>query len=406
MNILFITNTFSPFDLGSGGGQRSYFICKSLSELGSVDLIEINVNKIKRFELDYKFNRIYNLSLNNVPKIKSRFNILRRFSNFLQSLIKIDFFFKKNDEITVAVKDIIDIHKYDLIFARYLRTATLCNLLNKPNLIIDIDDNPIEASKINNRYFNYFVLGKIYQKNLCKFYRKVINNVPLTFISNKNQVESIKQYPLKNIPLITDFLTKDAVLNNSIHKPSLLFIGLLDYYANYKSLEIFIRETWPKLINRIPNLQFYIIGRGLPEYLKNLFATYNGINITGFVQDLEPYFKNCTIYVSPIYFGSGTNIKILEAMGKGIAIVGTPMSIRGYEDMLIDRVNILIAKNGQEFIDDIEILIRNKQYREDLVENAKETLIQYDYIYDSFSNNLHQAIRKEFPKLIFNNHLS
>ncbi len=115
---------------------------------------------------------------------------------------------------------------------------------------------------------------------------------------------------------------------------SLLFVGTLTWEANVDGLQWFINEVWPKLIEEKPDLTFNIIGKNPDPRIKALADEYVGINLTGFVEDLEPYHRRARVFVIPLRFGSGIKVKLINAMYRGLPTVTTAVGTEG-----LDTVN-------------------------------------------------------------------
>ncbi len=56
-----------------------------------------------------------------------------------------------------------------------------------------------------------------------------------------------------------------------------------------------------------------------------------GVEVEGFVSDVRPAYRRATIVIAPLVASAGTNIKIMEAMAMGKAIVSTEAGIHGLE---------------------------------------------------------------------------
>ena len=57
--------------------------------------------------------------------------------------------------------------------------------------------------------------------------------------------------------------------------------------------------------------------------------TQPGIEVEDFVADVRPAYERATVVIAPLVASAGTNIKIMEAMAMGKAIVSTPAGING-----------------------------------------------------------------------------
>jgi glycosyltransferase involved in cell wall biosynthesis len=127
-------------------------------------------------------------------------------------------------------------------------------------------------------------------------------------------------------------------------KPSILFVGSMDYRANVDAVTWFSQTVWPEIARAHPNLHFTIVGRDPAPEVRAL--TSDRIHVTGTVDDVRPFYASAVTAVVPIRFGSGTRLKILEAMAAGVPVVSTRLGVEGIEAE--DDVHLLLAESGPE----------------------------------------------------------
>jgi len=112
---------------------------------------------------------------------------------------------------------------------------------------------------------------------------------------------------------------------------ALLCVGTLDWEANRDGLLWFLQDVWPQLKQRFPALRFTVIGRNPGVELQNLASTLPGVELLGFVDDLEPYYARSRVFVAPLRFGSGIKVKVVNALYRGLPIATTPVGAEGLE---------------------------------------------------------------------------
>ena len=125
-------------------------------------------------------------------------------------------------------------------------------------------------------------------------------------------------------------------------KPTLLFVGSMNYHANIDAVTWFSRSAWPKIARTHPDLQFTIVGRNPGPEVRALAS--DRIRVTGTVDDVRPFYATAVAAVVPIRSGSGTRIKILEAMAAGVPVVSTRLGAEGIEAE--DDVHLFLADSG------------------------------------------------------------
>jgi glycosyltransferase involved in cell wall biosynthesis len=108
----------------------------------------------------------------------------------------------------------------------------------------------------------------------------------------------------------------------------LLYVGRLDWDPNRSGLEWLLREVWRDVVARAPDLELNVAGSGDGSWL-NGYASLPNLNLLGRAPDLEPLYAQATCAVAPIFYGSGTRVKVLEAASHGRACVSTAAGAAG-----------------------------------------------------------------------------
>ncbi|MDQ6680927.1 MAG: glycosyltransferase family 4 protein, partial [Pseudomonadota bacterium] len=96
----------------------------------------------------------------------------------------------------------------------------------------------------------------------------------------------------------------------------LLFAGNLSFSANTEGLRVFVEHGWPQLLRLVPEAKLTVVGLNPSTEVVDL-ATAHGFPLHANVPSLQPFYADCDVVIAPILFGSGTRIKILEAMAYG-----------------------------------------------------------------------------------------
>ena len=108
---------------------------------------------------------------------------------------------------------------------------------------------------------------------------------------------------------------------------TVLFFGLLSTFPNSDGVRFFLSEIWPRLAAERPDARCKIVGGQPPEWL--LAQAGPRIEVTGVVNDLRPHLAGAAAVVVPLRFGSGTRLKIVEAMAMGKPVVSTSLGAEG-----------------------------------------------------------------------------
>jgi sugar transferase (PEP-CTERM/EpsH1 system associated) len=155
----------------------------------------------------------------------------------------------------------------------------------------------------------------------------------------------------------------------------ILFVGSMDYHANIEGAIDFVRNVWPSTHERNPGLRFTIVGRNPPPQVTELAAA-PGVEVTGSVDDVRPFYREAVAAVVPLNVGGGSRLKVLEAMAAGVPLVSTTLGAEGID--VSDGKNILLADSAMQFADAISSVSRDPNLRARISE-AGQALVTSRY---------------------------
>jgi polysaccharide biosynthesis protein PslH len=159
-------------------------------------------------------------------------------------------------------------------------------------------------------------------------------------------------------------------------KRCILFVGSMDYHANADAAIWFAREMWPQIAQKHPELEFLIVGRNPPPAVRELAS--GRVRVTGTVPDVRPFYARAAAAVVPLRVGSGTRLKILEAMAAGVPVVSTQLGAEGIDGK--HGVHLLLAQGGADFVAAVDRVVASPEAAFSLIKAAREMVIRlYDW---------------------------
>jgi len=156
----------------------------------------------------------------------------------------------------------------------------------------------------------------------------------------------------------------------------ILFSGKMDYRPNVDAVNWFARDVWPRILKEISNPTWAIVGQtphNRLEWLKKM----PGVTLTGKVDKIQPYLWGSKVFIMPFRMGSGTRLKLIEAMASKRAIVSTSVGSEGFN--IGSNKELLIADDVESFASAVVALLANPERRRQLGEAGEEYVKQYDW---------------------------
>jgi polysaccharide biosynthesis protein PslH len=167
----------------------------------------------------------------------------------------------------------------------------------------------------------------------------------------------------------------------------LLLTGNFTYFANLDAAAHLVRDILPHVRNCAPEAEIHFVGRGAGEKLTDL-SRQAGVRTTDWVPEFAPYLANAAVYVCPLRIGSGTKLKMLEAMAASKAIVATSIAAEGLA--VRNGEHILIADAVEDFAGAVCRLLNDADLRRRLG-RAAYALAKSEYAWDSIAAKLRNA---------------
>ena len=153
-------------------------------------------------------------------------------------------------------------------------------------------------------------------------------------------------------------------------RKDILFLGGFGHPPNADAVNWFAKEIFPIIKEQIAGIKFYVIGNTPPKEINSLAS--EDIIVTGFVEDLTPYFDKCRVFVAPLRYGSGVKGKITQSMSFGLPVVTTVIGAEGIG--LEDGINALIANEPKKFAEKVMMLYKDEELWNKLSEKSIENV--------------------------------
>ena len=201
-------------------------------------------------------------------------------------------------------------------------------------------------SEIRKKYSNMIIF------NLTKFLEKLVFKYAhiSTTVSKIEQNKIMKLYNCKTILYPNALTLNNKIKKQTLFKDYIIYSGSYLYKPNKNAIDTLNKKIMPILLEKFPNLKLVLTGGGFNKILP--WVINKGIVKKKDLYNLI-YYSKCMCV--PLKFGSGTRIKIIEAMAIGAIVVSTAKGIEGID--LKTQNPPFIKNNIKEIINTVATII-------------------------------------------------
>ncbi|MBB6430442.1 glycosyltransferase family 4 protein [Algisphaera agarilytica] len=241
---------------------------------------------------------------------------------------------------------------FDAVFCYRIDTAAWSGVLGRSDLLLDIDD-PEHARTARRVELCGETPDARTLRDMAKVKRFELDAAASARVSFVCQPVDRDRF---NDP-------KPEVAPNAVQTPdeypgyqpdpdTLLFVGNLNAgmeNPNVQGLMWFLDEVWPAISEKRPDTRLRIGGKTSAMVSERLDELPGRVERLGFVPDMAEAVRSAAVNLAPIQFGTGTRIKVLDALANGGAVVGTTLACEGIG--VEDGKHVRLADTPEAFAD-------------------------------------------------------
>jgi len=345
MRFLFVT-AFPPFPIDrSGGAIRSKLIIDALSAIGEVSLFYLNYRGDEHFIEDEisRFDHAMNW------KVERSISFRRKsFRDRYNKVIRACRMFCRDDMAAAgievsgnaarALQDIAEGRRFDLVVGRLSRATAVSGLLDIEELPLLVDADDWEPSRIRSQlamtpHWDLPTRALLERMKLGsdRLASRLLTRADHIFLASDKDTRSLASNivtTLPNLPLTREGGCISPLRRSPAGSKTVFAVGEWTARQNSDGMTWFLRYCWPTIVGRLPEAKLRIAGRSHAALSRNWARSHN-VEVLGFVDDLEREYDHAAVIATPITWGGGTKIKVLEALAHGRVPLGTKHAFDG-----------------------------------------------------------------------------
>jgi polysaccharide biosynthesis protein PslH len=377
-----------------GAGTRSYHLLKALADKYTVSLLFLgNEHAAEADALRQEINLHQILQVPLQPSLQHKraqqlASVIRNRSYLLTSFYKEEVQQTIND---LLAQDVYDTVIFESIFmAGYRVPENVSVIIDQHNIEYELLQRTYEQEQAwSRKWFNWWEARKLKPIELarCRNAQGVLVTSEREYLLLKRLVP---QCHTEVVPNGVDIHVFNGSAGQQEIPHRIVFTGTMNYYPNIQAVLFFARECWPRIRSQIPTATWQIVGKSPPSEVAQL-AELPGVTVTGAVPDVRPYLAAASLAIAPLLIGSGTRLKILEALAMQKAVVSTSLGCEGLE--VEAGKHLLVADQPELFTQAVIDLLQHTEKRASLG-NAGRALVEAEYSWERCGNTFVHALEK------------
>lgn len=345
--ILWVSN-FAPYvsKNHAGGKTFSYYFDKLYNDENyKISLVcchwEKNPDKIKKdlsllnekLENLEKFKLVYHeggfkYKIKKLANIESKFNPFTKYANMISN-------YSVNEILRCLKTWKREKYEPDFIIMEWTQIVLFADKIKKlfPKAKLIASEHDVSFIGFE-RKMNFYggikkFVWKIKTKKLKTREIKTLKLCDYVLVHNKDNKKVLEENGINSskISWLVPFYDNLSNFERHPKKENIIFYGAMNRSENYLSAIWFIENVLPKIEDL--NLNFVVMGANPSDEL--LKYKSENVVITGFVEDISPYFETAMCFVAPLLLGAGIKVKILEALSSGTPILTNEIGIEGID---------------------------------------------------------------------------
>ena len=171
----------------------------------------------------------------------------------------------------------------------------------------------------------------------------------------------------------------------------LIFTGNMAYPPNVDSVVYLVNNVMPLVWKEKPEIKLIIVGaQPLASVLK---LRSDRVVVTGWVEEISPYYLKSKIFIAPMQIGTGLQNKLLEAMAMKLPCITSDLANNALGASHDE--NILIGNNDEDYKDHIIKLLEDVNLQKEIGGKGYE-FVRGNYTWEGNTAILEKLITSSF----------
>ncbi len=375
---IFILLSRFPYPLDKGDKLRAYYFIKQLSYKYRVFLCTLSDVEVSDHEIQELKPFCEQIKVLPLSKIGTFLSLMKGLFNGIP--FQVNYF--QNSAHQATVKDLVSSFNPNKIFIQLPRMAEYVRNIQDIEKTIDYQDcfSKIMQGRADAGTWPLNILYNIEAKRMQQYEADIFSSFQKHLIISQADLEALKMDSVqkKQIKIAPNGVDNDYYkpYQEPINKEfDVFFAGNMNYPPNIEAAVYLVDRVMPLVWKLYPNAKVLLVGTEPHRRVKALESA--NVKVTGWVEDIRPWFAKSKMLVAPMFLGAGLQNKLLQAMAMQIPCITTPLANSALGANPNEEISV--GTNEKEISEQIINLLQNPDKAEQLAEAG------YQFIQNKFS---------------------
>jgi glycosyltransferase involved in cell wall biosynthesis len=170
---------------------------------------------------------------------------------------------------------------------------------------------------------------------------------------------------------------------------ALVFVGTFKFFGNVDGIRWLLDRVWPRVRELHQGLRLYVVGNSPPGWL----CQHGDPNIvvTGWVPDIRDYILKSRLVIAPLRMGSGTKLKILEAMSMAKPVVTTQVGAEGIGAE--EGKHLVVRDDPAQMAEAVNRLLKEQGMAQEIGRQARQFILD-NYSWEKAANQVSEIYQE------------
>lgn len=383
---LFVILPRVPYPIEKGDKLRAFHQLRHLSKNNDIILCALNDIDLPESALEALKPYCREIHVIRLGKACIAWNILKAFLS--GKPLQVGYFY--SSRARRKIHKVFDATKPDHVFCQLLRVAEYGKDLPVPKTLDyqDVFSKGVER-RIRTAPFYFKPVLRLEHKRLLKYEKYIFNLFDNKTIISLPDRDLIPHPDREKIAVIPNGVDWNFFAPVPVQKEyEVVFIGNMGYPPNVKAAELLSREIMPLVRKKHPDARLVLAGAS--PHPRVLGLASNHVRITGWVEDIRPFYGKAKIFIAPMTIGTGLQNKLLEAMAMKIPCITSALANQALG--AAPEKEILTGETAGEFAQQVLRLLENPN-QADAIAEAGHQFVKRHFDWEAATRKLEALMR-------------